>query len=141
MEVQKIHGVSNRCQNPNMPVAVTVIDLQSTESPKVIEPPEQNMLPYGEKIGNAIKSRINWPVAEKYIQGNPMVEVEVELLPNGEVVNIKIIQPSGLDAWDEAVIDAIKRLRVFPKRDDGTVFRKLHLTFRPKVTSYSEKPK
>ena len=117
-----------------MPVAVTVIDLQSTESPKVTEPPEQNMFSYGEKIGNAVKSRINWPTEKLNTQGNPMVEIDVELLPNGEVVNIKIIQPSGVDSWDEAVITAIKRLRVFPKRDDGTVPRKLHMSFRPKVT-------
>ena len=90
----------------------------------------QDIQSWNEKVANAVKSRIVY--ANKDPSVNPKVEVEIELLPNGEVVNTKIIQPSGVDSWDEAVIAAIKRLRVFPKRDDGTVPRKLLIGWSPR---------
>jgi TonB family protein len=92
--------------------------------------PGQDIQSWNEKVTNAVKSRIVY--ADKDPSVNPKVEVEIELLPNGEVVNTKIIQPSGVDSWDEAVIAAIKRLRVFPKRDDGTVPRRLIIGWSPK---------
>jgi colicin import membrane protein len=44
------------------------------------------------------------------------------------------VKPSGVAAWDAAVIRAIRAASPLPKRKDGTVARTLELSFRPKET-------
>ncbi len=76
-----------------------------------------------------IKARINYP---DRAPGNPEAVVAVTQLPTGEVTKVRLIKPSGVAAWDEAVQRAIWAASPLPKKKDGTVSRDLELRFRPK---------
>ena len=84
---------------------------------------------YEAMIQTRIRLRINYPARSS---ANPEAIVRVDQLPTGEVVGVKLIQPSGTPAWDEAVQRAIWAASPLPKRKDGTVARVLELTFRPR---------
>lgn len=84
---------------------------------------------YEAMIQTRIRLRINYPARSS---ANPEALVRVDQLPTGEVVAVKLIQPSGTPAWDEAVQRAIWAASPLPKRKDGTVARVLELTFRPR---------
>jgi TonB family protein len=63
--------------------------------------------------------------------GNPRTEIEVDIDPNGNILNRRIVQSSGSKAWDDAVLRAIDRTAVIPKDIDGRVPNKLVIGFRP----------
>ena len=84
---------------------------------------------YESLIQARIKARINYPDRSAT---NPEAIVQVDQLPTGEVVAVKLIRASGTPAWDEAVQRAVWAASPLPKRKDGTVARVLELAFRPK---------
>lgn len=84
---------------------------------------------YEAMIQARIKARINFPDRSNT---NPEAVVQVDQLPTGEVVAVRLIRASGTPAWDEAVQRAIWAASPLPKRKDGTVARMLELSFRPK---------
>jgi len=84
---------------------------------------------YEAMIQARIKARINFPDRSNT---NPEAIVQVDQLPTGEVVAVRLIRASGTPAWDEAVQRAIWAASPLPKRKDGTVARMLELSFRPK---------
>lgn len=84
---------------------------------------------YEAMIQTRIRLRINYPDRSN---ANPEAIVRVDQLPTGEVLAVKLLQPSGTPAWDEAVQRAIWAASPLPKRKDGTVARVLELTFRPR---------
>jgi colicin import membrane protein len=61
---------------------------------------------YGMKIAARIKRNTNFS-ASNAVPGNPTIEYELELLPDGSVKNIKILRESGYPAFDEAVKRAV----------------------------------
>jgi colicin import membrane protein len=63
--------------------------------------------------------------------GNPMAEVDVELLPTGEVLKAVLTKSSGLPKYDEAVLKAVHRAAPYPKQEDNTVPKSLQLKFKP----------
>jgi TonB family protein len=63
--------------------------------------------------------------------GNPRTEIEVDIDPNGNILKRRIVQSSGLKAWDDAVLRAIDRTAVLPKDIDGRVPPKIIFAFRP----------
>jgi len=66
------------------------------------------------------------------IQGNPEALFEIDLLPTGEVLNVRIKKSSNLGALDDAIYRAIRKSSPLPKPDDPGVFeRRLELTYRP----------
>ncbi|MCE3268636.1 MAG: hypothetical protein K0R49_888 [Burkholderiales bacterium] len=68
------------------------------------------------------------------IDNNTKAIVEVTLLPNMEVYDIKLIKSSGNQEYDNNVQQAIDRVRVFPPLPDKAKFsdyRVLRLTFKP----------
>jgi colicin import membrane protein len=65
------------------------------------------------KIAGRIKSNTSFAATDA-IPGNPTVEYELELLPDGSVKEIKITRASGYPAFDEAVKRAISRSVPFP---------------------------
>lgn len=68
------------------------------------------------------------------INSNAKAIVEVTLLPNMEVYDIKLIKSSGNSDYDNNIQQALDRVRIFPPLPDGADFndyRILHLTFKP----------
>lgn len=66
------------------------------------------------------------------ISGNPAAEVEVRTSPDGTIVGSKLIKPSGVKSWDEAVLKAIQKTEVLPRDVDGRVPPSLVIVFRPR---------
>jgi len=69
------------------------------------------------------------------LEGNPQVELDVTVLPGGEVLDVKSRKASGQPSWDAAVERAVRRAQPLPLPQDPTLhsrFRELNLRFRPK---------
>ncbi|MGZ9712463.1 cell envelope integrity protein TolA [Glaciimonas sp. GNP009] len=75
---------------------------------------------YAQKVGAKIKGFINFNVPDG-MAGNPSVEYEVQLLPDGSVASIHLRKPSGVSGFDEAVKRAIERSAPYPKDKSGSV--------------------
>jgi colicin import membrane protein len=87
---------------------------------------------YKKLIADKIRSRIIEPLG---LQGNPQVELDVTVLPGGEVLDVKLRRSSGVPAWDTAVERAVRQAQPLPLPLDPTLhgrFRELNLRFRPK---------
>jgi len=52
-------------------------------------------------------------------EGNPLAKVEVRLQSDGTIISSRVVQASGNDNWDRAVLNAVIRTRVMPKDVDG----------------------
>lgn len=86
---------------------------------------------YAQRVAAKIKSNINFNVPES-MAGNPAVEYEVKLLPDGSVAGIRKIKSSGVPGFDEAVSRAIDRAQPYPKDKSGTVPSSFIGIHRPK---------
>ena len=84
---------------------------------------------YAGRIRARIKPNI---VFTEDISGNPTAEIEVQTAPNGTIIGRKLTKPSGVKAWDDAVLKAIDKTEKLPRDTDGTVPSSLVLIFRPK---------
>ena len=90
-----------------------------------------------DKYKRAIAERIKRFIIEPpNLQGNPEVEVDVRVLPGGEVLGVTTRKASGQAAWDNAVERAIQRAQPLPLPPaDSPIFpqfRALNLKLRPK---------
>lgn len=90
-----------------------------------------------DKYKQAIIARIRRFIIEPpNLQGNPQVELDVTVLPGGEVLGVRTRTPSGQVAYDNAVERAILRAQPLPlPPPDSPIFRQfreLNLKFRPK---------
>jgi colicin import membrane protein len=69
-------------------------------------------------------------------------ELEVRLIPTGEVVSVTLVRSSGNAAFDSSAINAVKKAGAFPelqKLPSGEFerkFRRLNLIFRPEDLRY-----
>ena len=87
---------------------------------------------YKRRIAERIKRFIIEPAN---LQGNPEVELDVIVLPGGDVLDVKTRKASGQALWDNAVERAVRRAQPLPLPPDPTLmneFRELNLRFRPK---------
>jgi len=73
---------------------------------------------YLNKLASRIKRNTRF-VASDAVPGNPTIEYELELLPDGSVKDIKILRESGYPAFDEAVKRAVYSTAPF-ERDPAT---------------------
>jgi colicin import membrane protein len=83
------------------------------------------------KIRGKIRSNIVMPLN---VPDNAEAKFDVTLLPGGEVLNVKLVKPSGNAAWDSAVERGILKAHILPLPPDVALFnkfRELHLTFKP----------
>jgi len=66
------------------------------------------------------------------IASNPTAEVEVHMAPDGTITSRRLVKPSGVKSWDEAVLRAVDKTEVLPRDVDGRVHSPLLIEFRPK---------
>lgn len=66
------------------------------------------------------------------VTGNPIVEVGLELSPNGKIIHRQILKSSGYETWDLAVLKAIDEAQYLPRDSNGKVPKQIRLRFRPK---------
>jgi len=89
-----------------------------------------------DKYKQAIAARIKRFIIEPpSLQGNPEVELDIIVLPGGEVLDVRTKRASGQAPWDNAVERAIRRAQPLPLPSDPALmkeFRELNLKFRPK---------
>jgi colicin import membrane protein len=76
---------------------------------------------YLARIGTIIKSNITTFTMPEGMDGNPAVEFEVKLLPDGSVAGIRKLKSSGIPGFDEAVARAIDKSQPYPKDKNGAV--------------------
>ena len=84
---------------------------------------------YAGRIRARIKPNITYT---ETITSNPTAEVEVRTSPDGTIISRKLTKPSGVKAWDDAVLNAIDKTEVLPRDTDGRVPTALVISFRPK---------
>jgi colicin import membrane protein len=59
--------------------------------------------------------------------------VLVDLAPDGAILKRSVVTPSGIQSWDQAVLQALDRAETFPNDDNGVIpMRQMRLTFKPK---------
>jgi colicin import membrane protein len=89
-----------------------------------------------DKYKRAIAAKIKRFIVEpQNLQGNPEVEIDIIVLPGGEVLDVRTRRASGQAIWDNAVERAIRRAQPLPLPSDPALmkeFRELNLKFRPK---------
>jgi len=85
---------------------------------------------FADKVRKFIKPKITFNPAG--VSGNPAVTVQVELAPDGRIINQKTIKSSGVSDWDAAVLRALEQAGSLPKDDNGSVPRQIQLIFKPK---------
>lgn len=66
------------------------------------------------------------------LSGDPRAVVEVHCSPDGRIIARKVIESSGVPAWDDAVLRAIDKTEVLPKNEQGEVPISMQLGFRYK---------
>ena len=70
--------------------------------------------------------------AQPNIPGNPEAVFDVTLLPNGELLAVRLRKSSGYKSYDDALERAILKSSPLPKPDRPELFeRRLELKFRP----------
>lgn len=86
---------------------------------------------YADKIRLRIRSNTVFVVPAE-LSGNPPVEYDVELLPDGSLRGLNVRKSSGLPGFDEAVKRAIERSQPFPPDQSGSVPGRLTVVHKPK---------
>lgn len=87
---------------------------------------------YVSKISQKIKSNTSFDVAADLL-GNPTVEYEISLFPDGTLRGIpRKLKSSGIPAFDEAVLRAINKSQPFPADKSGSVPSSLIVIHKPK---------
>jgi formylglycine-generating enzyme required for sulfatase activity len=84
---------------------------------------------YAQMIRMSIKPHI---LFTEEVAGNPKATVVILVNEQGQIYSRDLIEKSGLDSWDQAVLKAIDRTKVIPKDTNGKVPPKLEISFRPK---------
>jgi len=84
---------------------------------------------YAGRIAARIKPNI---VFTDVISGNPAARVELRVAPDGTIVGRRLVESSGVKAWDEAVLRAIDKTEVLPRDTDGRVVPQFEIRFRPR---------
>ncbi len=84
---------------------------------------------WGDRIRAKIRPNV---VVPSDLQGNPEAVFDVQLLPTGDVLSVKLKKPSGSRAYDDAVERAILKSSPLPLPEKRETFEaRLELKFRP----------
>lgn len=91
-----------------------------------------------DKYTRMIQDRVRRQIVEPpNLQGNPEVEIELRILPGGDVLepSVRVRRSSGNSAYDDAVLRAVMKASPLPVPSDPALFnqlRELNLKVRPK---------
>jgi len=83
---------------------------------------------YAGRLRALFKRNLTWALDDP--PGNPEVVVRVTVSPDGTILTRKVVQPSPVPAWDEAVLRAIDRTEVLPREENGRVQPVMLLSFK-----------
>jgi colicin import membrane protein len=90
---------------------------------------KRGLADYASKIRVKVRGNIMLP---PNIQGNPEAIFDVNQLPSGEVLDVRLKRSSGNPALDAAIERAIRKSSPLPKPDDPTLFqRELTIKYKP----------
>ena len=114
-------------------------EIQQLENLKINDQAYINNISLGEieKFSSIIKKQVvdNWN-KPKGVSQNLKTEIEIDMVPTGEILSYKILKGSGNEAFDESAMKAISRVNTFdglgmqPKLFDDHV-RKFIMIFSP----------
>ena len=93
------------------------------------EPKKSGSAGYAERIIARVKPNITYTDTPT---GNPTAEVEVRTSPDGTIISRKLVKPSGVKSWDDAVLNAIDKTEVLPRDVDGRIPQPMTLVFSPR---------
>lgn len=130
-ELRKLVAQQTRAEFQNESAHALNSSRQAALASKQSAQQAQMKAAYIEKIKAKVRSEIILPDG---LQGNPSAGIDVTVLPTGEVVNVKLVKPSGQPAYDDAVERAILKASPLPLPPDATLaqqFRDLNLKFTP----------
>ncbi len=82
---------------------------------------------YAGRIKARIKPNLSFPDT---LSGNPTVEVEIRVAPDGRILSSRVVKPSGAREWDEAVLRAIEKTEMLPRDIDGRVPSPMVISYR-----------
>jgi len=86
---------------------------------------------YTDRVNRYIRPFITFDNSS--ITNNPQVIFRVEVAPDGNIINKRLVKSSGNESWDNAVSLAIDRAKRLPKDEDGKIpDRQFDLKFKPK---------
>ena len=92
----------------------------------------QNAGPSADYIGR-IKGRIRPNVSfPDTLPGNPVVEIEITLAPDGRIMSSRIVKASGAPEWDDAVKRGIDKTAVLPRDESGRVTSPMIIQYKPR---------
>ena len=100
-------------------------DAPKSQGPRSTDPS------YVQRVGAKIKSNTVFSVPQA-LAGNPPVEYDVQLLPDGSLRGLRKLRSSGVAGFDEAVARAIERSQPYPPDRSGAVPGGFTLSHRPK---------
>ncbi len=81
------------------------------------------------RIKGRIRPNVSFPDT---LPGNPAVEIDIRLGPDGRILSSRIVKPSGVREWDDAVLRAIERTEVLPRDESGKVPPAMTIVYRPR---------
>jgi colicin import membrane protein len=85
---------------------------------------------YAAQIAQLIKRHIEFAVPDG-TSAKVFATFQVDLLPTGEIMTVKLVKSSALAGYDAAAERAIRRARQFPRRRDGSVPRSVAVNLYP----------
>ena len=81
------------------------------------------------------KIKPNITFTDNFLQtvvGNPSADVEVTCSPSGKIESVDLVKSSGNSAWDEAVLNGLRKTAMLPRDVEGSVSIRIVLSFRPR---------
>ncbi len=104
----------------------------ATGAPSSTGTAAQSAGPSADYIGR-IKGRIRPNVSfPDTLPGNPAVEIEIRLAPDGRIMSSRIVKRSGAPEWDDAVLRAIDKTAVLPRDENGRIEPAMTIVYRPR---------
>ncbi len=86
---------------------------------------------YYAAIAAKIRSRLVY-AGNTDVPGDPVAEFQIDQLPTGEIMSVRMTKSSGIPAYDAAIRSAIDESSPLPKKKDGTVQKSVPAAFRLK---------
>lgn len=81
------------------------------------------------RIKGRIRPNVSFPDT---LPGNPAVEIEITVAPDGRIMSSRIVKASGVPEWDDAVKRGIDKTAVLPRDETGRVTSPMTIVYKPR---------